>query len=1088
MSSSTLIEAKERENNSALRGTRGTPRLGRRSSSVALAEVVEEEAEREEVRERRGRRLTVSSACVSPVPESRATKRRPSNDLGLPILSNSRGAGDMICFSPKSRSFIPSFRKKSATPSIVLDIDAPLTPRAMTRDRSVSTPVRPNFDVGAFMSMASRPRDKPPVPLDDSVEQSYHSSAKPLSAFHTQWRNPVCQGALPAGRLNHTASVIGDRMFMFGGTDGESLKNQLFVMDLSTFTWSNPETKGTPPSHRYGHSCTAVGTQLFVFGGKGKDCVYNDVHVFDTASNTWFEIETNAIPGRAYHNAWYYNGLLYVAGGQLYNGLTCNTLARFNIVTHLWKEFSVDDFKGRAMAGCVHLGKGKAALVGGIRSSKALFGTEVNSKYCSHVVILDGPKQSKRVMKLAKDLCVAGAACTGYGRSIVVSGGTRKGKVGPVASLIVVDLKTGTWKEEEPSTDSGNPPPSMSGHSGVRSGDSLYFFGGKEKSGSVSACCYWLKVGSSKRSDKNSFQEPKSRLTNSSLVERTDLADVTILKKLAVGGSGSVHLAKWKGETVVLKKYFRFDPEAFDKEVAVLGSVSHSNVVRFLSAGVDDEGEQGVLLEYLPLGDLSSVLRSNGPLEWSVAIPMAKQVAACMKYLHSLNIIHRDLKSSNLLVASLSPEDEVMIKVMDFGDAHELSHHKREAADACIGTTRWTAPEILEQRATCTTKSDVYSFAIVLWEMASGKLPYDEIAKDWKVQKFVIEGGRPTVPEDWPLNYRALVQSCWDPLPEKRPSFEEVEKMLTDIERRLKLREETESKGSSKSSKSSGEKKSAKEGHSSSSSKRKSSSSSHMRKVKNGSRAVSGCKGRSLGSNLSDATLMTLDPSFVRRTPTSPLSERRTPSSPKPERGRHRVSSKKKRSVDEETMWSGQHKNKPSSQGNFLNRSSKSSSTSRVSYSKKRGTEPIDAAQFEKMSPSNPRSGINNSSWGSGKERAATRANSLLEERARLSPTEESRQLDNYSRSHDERTRRTSSPSALRHYDEPERARRRKAKDASARKKDHQQQAPPTSFSSESPLASPIRSSNGAEWSAGSEVLVDDEYRSDLDDDLFLME
>ena len=118
---------------------------------------------------------------------------------------------------------------------------------------------------------------------------------------------------------------------------------------------------------------------------------------------------------------------------------------------------------------------------------------------------------------------------------------------------------------------------------------------------------------------------------------------------------------------------------------------------------------------------------------------------------------------------------------MDFGDSKEISHTKEEAA---CGTARWTAPEVFRKEP-YSPKSDVYSFGIILWELVNLRTPYDQLKRDYEVEDYVVNGGRPIMHITPTLCYKQLIEACWDQSPDNRPTFDEIILILEDVCRKL---------------------------------------------------------------------------------------------------------------------------------------------------------------------------------------------------------------------------------------------------------------------------------------------------------------
>jgi len=142
-----------------------------------------------------------------------------------------------------------------------------------------------------------------------------------------------------------------------------------------------------------------------------------------------------------------------------------------------------------------------------------------------------------------------------------------------------------------------------------------------------------------------------------------------------------------------------------------------------------------------------------------------------MLYLHSQNIIHRDLKSSNLLL-----DKHLNVKVADLGIAREASLTQTMTT---IGTVAWTAPEILRHDP-YNQQADVYSYGVVLWECITGKVPYDGIPPMNAGIMVAAHQLRPEIPADCDADWKHLMTWCWQEDPSKRPTFEVIISYLTN--------------------------------------------------------------------------------------------------------------------------------------------------------------------------------------------------------------------------------------------------------------------------------------------------------------------
>ena len=175
-------------------------------------------------------------------------------------------------------------------------------------------------------------------------------------------------------------------------------------------------------------------------------------------------------------------------------------------------------------------------------------------------------------------------------------------------------------------------------------------------------------------------------------------------------------------------------------------------------------------------------------LSWRQNLKILTDVAKGLNYLHSCKpvIVHRDLKSLNLLLSE-KVEDEFdtpIMKIADFGMAKIKSSVEANSMTANAGTYHWMAPEVLGG-SSYNEKVDVYSFGIVMYEVICREIPFEETGLDgMKIAVAVSKGKRPSldfVPKTCPIELVALMQSCWDQVPEKRPSMDFVIDKLKSV-------------------------------------------------------------------------------------------------------------------------------------------------------------------------------------------------------------------------------------------------------------------------------------------------------------------
>ncbi|XP_076940980.1 serine/threonine-protein kinase STY46-like [Bidens hawaiensis] len=250
-------------------------------------------------------------------------------------------------------------------------------------------------------------------------------------------------------------------------------------------------------------------------------------------------------------------------------------------------------------------------------------------------------------------------------------------------------------------------------------------------------------------------------------------------ERVASGSCGDLFRGEYLGQDVAIK-ILRSEhlnqtlEDEFSHEVAMLREVKHNNIVRFIGA-CTKQPTLCIITEYMTGGSLYEYLHKNHhTLLLPQLVKFAIDVCKGMDYLHKSNIIHRDLKTANLLMDSQN-----VVKVADFGVARFLGQEGVMTAET--GTYRWMAPEVINHQL-YDQKADVFSFAIVLWELVTAKIPYENMTP-LQAALGVRQGLRPDVPTNTDPKLVELMQRGWDSDPDNRPSFSEIK---TELEGLLK--------------------------------------------------------------------------------------------------------------------------------------------------------------------------------------------------------------------------------------------------------------------------------------------------------------
>ncbi|OVE79854.1 hypothetical protein BVY01_01425 [bacterium I07] len=197
-----------------------------------------------------------------------------------------------------------------------------------------------------------------------------------------------------------------------------------------------------------------------------------------------------------------------------------------------------------------------------------------------------------------------------------------------------------------------------------------------------------------------------------------------ILEKLGEGGMGVVYKAHdTKLDRIVALKFLpshitanETDKARFLQEAKAAAAISHANVC-VIHEIQEHEGQQMIVMEYVEGVTLSEKIKSN-PLELKTVIDYAMQIGEGLKAAHAKGIVHRDIKSSNIMVT-----DTNQIKVMDFGLAKLRGSTKLTKTTSTIGTLAYMSPEHLQNKE-IDARTDIFSFGVVLYEMLTGELPF----------------------------------------------------------------------------------------------------------------------------------------------------------------------------------------------------------------------------------------------------------------------------------------------------------------------------------------------------------------------------
>nr|UPW27189.1 serine/threonine-protein kinase EDR1 [Allium cepa] len=254
-------------------------------------------------------------------------------------------------------------------------------------------------------------------------------------------------------------------------------------------------------------------------------------------------------------------------------------------------------------------------------------------------------------------------------------------------------------------------------------------------------------------------------------------------ERIGLGSYGEVYHADWNGTEVAVKKFLDQDfygdaLDEFRSEVRIMRRLRHPNVVLFLGA-VTRPPNLSIVSEFLPRGSLYRILhRPNCQIDERRRIKMAFDVALGMNCLHTSTptVVHRDLKSPNLLV-----DKDWNVKVCDFG-LSRLKHNTFLSSKSTAGTPEWMAPEVLRNEQS-DEKCDVYSFGVILWELATLRMPWHGMNPMQVVGAVGFQEKRLEIPKEVDPMVARIILQCWQTEPSLRPSFAQLTTALKSLHR-----------------------------------------------------------------------------------------------------------------------------------------------------------------------------------------------------------------------------------------------------------------------------------------------------------------
>lgn len=234
-------------------------------------------------------------------------------------------------------------------------------------------------------------------------------------------------------------------------------------------------------------------------------------------------------------------------------------------------------------------------------------------------------------------------------------------------------------------------------------------------------------------------------------------SEIRAITLLGEGSYGQVYKATYQ-TTIVAVKCLYIDAntnlddlkQKLDREASLMAMCQSPQIVK--PHGICLDNGYSLVMEYLPKGSLYSVLHNPKEyLRWNIRWEIALDITKGLSYLHNINVVHCDIKSENIVL-----DHSYHAKITDFGFSNfENKITKR------VGTLQWMAPELLKKKAVPNKKSDIYSCGVLLWEIASRRVPFENANDTRKLCKQIEKGEKEKIPVECPENYKKVILACW---------------------------------------------------------------------------------------------------------------------------------------------------------------------------------------------------------------------------------------------------------------------------------------------------------------------------------------
>jgi len=272
--------------------------------------------------------------------------------------------------------------------------------------------------------------------------------------------------------------------------------------------------------------------------------------------------------------------------------------------------------------------------------------------------------------------------------------------------------------------------------------------------------------------------------------------DLTFIRVLGKGGCGEVHLAESKtlGKVAVKKTLLGGEElimQEFLNEAELLSKLNSPYIIRFFGTLRNKEGEC-IVMEYATNGTLFHFLELlrkrniESTFPWDKRYQMAQDITRGLLLMHSQGVLHRDMKSLNILL-----DQNMTAKISDFGLSKIKTKSQTTSSNLYVqnnvfGSLLWKAPETFSIKNPFTDKADIYALGIVFWEIASCQVPYEGFDAE-TIKDSVKSGERLDIPLSCPVEFKELIELCWNQEHKQRPTasivFDKISQIIGQIQK-----------------------------------------------------------------------------------------------------------------------------------------------------------------------------------------------------------------------------------------------------------------------------------------------------------------